>query len=175
MPVLDCPKAYLIMLTIRTYEPADHPAVCELFARSQRDFAQGLEEPVEAYIQRSLAADLADIPGHYLSHSGSHFWVADLDGQVKGMVAIEHHSDDEAELRRMSVATDARRQGIGTRLLDTTETFCRARGYQRIFLTTVTQLQPAIAMYRKAGYQWQKEEAYGHFTVYHFLKELDGS
>ena len=160
------------MLTIRTYQPADHDAVRELFARGQRDFAQGLEDVVERYIQRSLADDLADIPAHYLAQPGSHFWVADWEGQVKGMVAIQRRSDEEAELRRMSVASDCRRQGIGGKLLATTDAFCRERGYRRIRLTTVTQLQPAIALYQKFGYQWQGEEPYGRLTVYHFVKEL---
>ncbi|MFQ6028155.1 MAG: GNAT family N-acetyltransferase [Dehalococcoidia bacterium] len=160
------------MLTIRTFQPADHDAVRELFARGQMDFAQGLEDVVQAYIRRSLADDLADISANYLSDPGSHFWVADVDAQVKGMVGIQWRSEEEAELRRMSVASDTRRQGIGGKLLETTDAFCREQGYQRIRLSTVTQLQPAIAMYRKSGYQLTGEEQHGRLTVYHFLKDL---
>ena len=72
----------------------------------------------------------------------------------------------------MSVASEARRQGIGQRLLETVEHFCREQGYQRITLTTVTQLQPAIAMYRKFGFQQVGEEIYGNMTVLHFSKNL---
>jgi len=40
------------------------------------------------------------------------------------MVDIQKRSNEEAELRRMSVAGDARRQGIGWKLLETVEEFC---------------------------------------------------
>ncbi len=78
----------------------------------------------------------------------------------------------------MSVSSSARRQGIGRRLLETTEDFCRANGYRRICLSSVEILQPALAMYRRFGYTTVKEEPYGdatgrQITVHHLVKELD--
>ena len=163
------------MLNIRTFQTSDADTVRQLFTRGQLDFAAGLEEAVQAYIQRSLADDLADIPLHYLSESGSHFWVADVDGEVKGMVGVQRRSDEEGELRRMSVAATARRQGIGWKLLETVEAFCNEQGYQRIQLTTVTQLQPAIVMYQKFGYRLIGEEPFGPMTVQQFVKLLTNS
>ena len=160
------------MVVIRTFRPDDADAVRRLFARGQRDFAAGLEAEVEAYISRSLAADLADIPQHYLSQAGSRFWVAEVEGRVRGMVAVQRQSADEGELRRMSVAADVRRRGVGWKLLETVEAFCREQGYQRITLSTVTQLQPAIAMYRRFGFRQVGEEPYGAMTVQFFLKCL---
>lgn len=161
------------MLQIRTFQPDDAKAVRRLFVNGQMDFARGthLEEEVARYIQRSLADDLADIPRHYQRDPGGNFWVAD-DGEVKGMVGIQRRSFEEAELRRMSVAGGSRRQGIGRQLLETVEDFCRERGYQRIHLTTVSQLQPAIAMYQRCGYQQTEQESYGKMVVYHFVRHL---
>jgi GNAT superfamily N-acetyltransferase len=165
------------MLQIRTFQPADAEAVCRLFANGQLDFARDthLEEEVRRYIQRSLSDDLADIPRHYQSESGSNFWVAEVGGEVKGMVGVQRRSDEEAELRRMSVASSSRRQGTGRRLLETAEDFCRQHGYRRISLTTVSHLQPTIAMYQQCGYQLVGEEAYGKITGQHFVKHLDDS
>ena len=163
------------MLRIRTFRAADAEAVRRIFTQGQRDFAAGLEQAVEDYIRRSLANDLADIPLHYLSDPGSHFWVADVGGEVRGMVGVQRRDDQEAELRRMSVATDARRQGIGWKLLETVEAFCKEQGYQRIQLTTVTQLQPAISMYQKFGYRLTGEEPFGPMTVQQFVKLLANS
>ena len=160
------------MVNVRTFHPEDADAVRRLFARGQRDFAAGREAPVERYIELSLVADLSDVPLHYLNEPGSHFWVAEVDDQVKGMVGVQRRSEAEGELRRMSVAGDARRQGIGWRLLATVEDFCRRQGYQRIALSTVTQLQPAIAMYRKFGFQQVGEEPYDTLTVQFFVKNL---
>ena len=78
------------MVTIRTFRPEDRERVRDLFARGQRDFAAGLEAEVEAYIRRSLDADLAHIPATYLANEDSHFWVAEIGDRVVGMVALQH-------------------------------------------------------------------------------------
>ena len=161
------------MVNIRTFQPDDSGPVCELFAAGLMAFAAEHEAVVQAYIQESLADDLADIPGHYLQESGSHFWVAEIDGQVKGMVGVQRRSDAEGELRRMSVAADTRRMGIGWKLMETVEAFCREQGYRRIILSTVTQLQPAIAMYQRFGYRYVGEEAYRMMTVQLYVKSLE--
>jgi len=146
--------------------------VHRLFSQGLVDFAMGFEEPVQKYIQDSLDDDLADISASYLNEPGNHFWVAEICGHVKGMVGIQHRTQEEAELRRMSVATDSRRQGIGSRLLETAEAFCREQGYRRIRLTTVSLLQPAIALYRKHGYHQVGEDRYGQISGLHFVKHL---
>jgi GNAT superfamily N-acetyltransferase len=159
---------------IRTFQPGDAEAVRRLFTNGQLDFARGteLEEEVRRYIQRSLKDDLAAIPAHYQARPGDNFWVAVANGELKGMVGVQKRSGEEGELRRMSVAGDSRRHGIGRRLLETVEDFCRQQGYQRISLSTVTQLQPAIAMYRSYGFQLTAQEAYGKIVVQHYVKCL---
>ena len=77
----------------------------------------------------------------------------------------------------MSVSSTVRRQGVGRRLLETTEDFCREQGYRRIVLSTVDILQPALAMYHKNGYTLVKVEPYGapphgEVNVHYLTKEL---
>lgn len=162
------------MLKIRSFQPSDGEAVRRLFTQGHLNFAQGseLEEEVRRFIQYSLSDDLSDISRHYLKSPGNHFWVAEGEGQIKGMVGIWRRDNEEAELRRMSVAADSRRQGIGGDLLKAAEDFCRGQGYQRIHLTTAIHLEPAIALYRKAGYQLVSEEQYGQIMAQHFVKYL---
>ncbi len=163
------------MLNIRTFQNSDIEAVHQLFARSLMDFAEGYQEGMKSYVDSSLADDLADIPLHYLSDPGSHFWVAEVAPEIKGMVGIQRISEDEAELRRMSVAAENRRQGVGRGLLRVSETFCREQGYRRVKLTTVNLLRPAIAMYRSYGYRLVGEEKYRQITGLHFIKHLESS
>ena len=163
---------------IRCFLPADLAQVHELFANGLLEFAGEIEDGVRRYIANALKDDLADIPSHYLSQPRGNFWVAEFDGSVVGIVGIQPtEQEEEAELRRMSVSSTVRRQGIGRRLLETTEEFCRAKGYSRIGLSTVGILQPALAMYRKHGYTTVKEEPYGDpphqpVTVHYLVKEL---
>ena len=168
-------------LNIRTFITADLAQVQGLFVSGLMEFAGGVEREVRRYVDDSLKADLADIPGHYLSHPRSNFWVAETGGAVVGIVGIQPRElEEEAELRRMSVSSSARRQGIGRRLLETTEDFCREKGYLRICLSSVDILQPALAMYRSFGYMTVRVEPYGDpphrpITVHHLVKELDGA
>ncbi len=160
------------MIKIRSFETQDADSVRSLFSQGLMDFAQGSEQEVGGYVQECLSDDLADINASYMDDPANHFWVADEDGVVKGMVGVQWRSDEEAELRRMSVASTARRQGVGLMLLETVEGFCRDRGHRRIILTTVTLLEPAIAMYRRFGFQLTGEESYGRISAQHFVKDL---
>lgn len=165
-------------INIRTFVPGDLAQVQELFVSGLMGFAEGVEIEVRSYVDNSLKADLADIPGQYLSHPRGNFWVVESGRALLGIVGIQPtEREEEAELRRMSVASSARRQGIGRRLLETTEDFCREKGYLRICLSTVDILQPALAMYRRFGYTRVKEEPYGEpphrpLTVHYLVKEL---
>ena len=163
------------MITIRSFEPPDTQMVHSLFSQGLIGFAQGFEREVRGYIEESLNDDLANINASYMEDPSNHFWVADIDGEVKGMVGVQWRSIQEAELRRMSVSDTVRRQGIGFKLLETVEGFCRDRGHRRIRLTTVTLLVPAIAMYRRFGFHWTGEERYGRISAQHFAKELTSS
>ncbi len=161
-------------LVIRSFHPADAGAVRTIFARGQLDFAEGtpLENAAREYVQHSLTADLSDIPAHYMRPPGSHFWVAERSGEIVGTVGVQRVNAEEAELRRMSVASAFRRQGIGRRLLETVEEFCRRNGYSRIALSTVLHLEPAVRMYTASGYQPTRQAPYGPMTEQFFVKQL---
>lgn len=159
-------------LVVRTFVPADALRVRELFADGIMEFALVVEDEARRYVEHSLADDLADIPAHYLDRPRNHFWVVGTGVDVLGMVGVQERSEDEAELRRMSVSSAARRQGIGRKLLATVDEFCRWKGYRRISLSTVTMLQPAMAMYANNGYKLVKEEDWGGVGVRYFEKEL---
>ena len=161
-------------IIIRTFRPADLDQVLELFVIGLMEFAGDAEREVRSYVDNSLKDDLADIPGNYLSDPRSNFWVAESNGLVVGIVGIQPRElKEEAELRRMSVSSSIRRQGLGRRLLETTDDFCREQGYLRIRLSSVHILQPALAMYRRFGYTTVTEESYGALTVHHLVKELE--
>ena len=160
------------MFKIRSFEDADYDEVRALFERSLIEFSGNCETAMRSYVQSSLADDLFDIKQHYFNSPMSYFWVAEVDGRVKGMAGIQSTGDGSAELRRMSVDRDMRRLGIGSKLLSVAEAFCNELGHKSIRLTTVTLLVPAIALYENFGFALQNTESYGEITGLHYIKTL---
>ena len=80
-------------------------------------------------------------------------WVAELGGRVVGCVAVVRHSEEEAQLRWLLVHPDARGRGLGRRLVGEALGFCRAMGYDRVFLWTVSILEAAAHIYRSSGFR----------------------
>lgn len=96
-----------------------------------------------------------------------------------GMVGVEPHGKDAAELRRMAVDRQQRRKGIGRELLAAAEAYCRASGYRKIVLSTSELQVAARQLYETSGYRLVREEvsvAQSHKTVgagltrYHYEK-----
>ncbi len=160
------------VITIREFLPKDTPTIHRLFADGQWQFAAGVEAEIETYIEESLLDDLSNIEAHYRDQAGSNFWVAEVDGKVRGMFGLQRRSEKEGELRRLSVDIEYRRRGIAQILLETAEAYAREQGYTRLRLSTITPLKPAIALYEKFGYLRCGEDRYGKLTVLHFTKYL---
>ena len=63
-----------------------------------------------------------------------------------------HLRDHVAELSRLRVADDMRRQGIGPRLTPTAIDWCRVQGFRKLVLNTTTPQKPAVGLYKKLGF-----------------------
>jgi GNAT superfamily N-acetyltransferase len=164
---------------IRRYRPSDQAAVIALF----REFMWELTPPqlgaeFQAYIERAIREELGRIEEYYFARDGQGFWVVD---DVLGMVGVERHSEDCAELRRMAVKSTHRRKGIGRELLRTAEAFCRDCGYGKVVLSTSELQVAAMRLYESSGYRLVREEtdapgshksAGAGLTRYHYEKAL---
>ena len=79
------------------------------------------------------------------------FFIARLDGVPVACAGIAFEPD-YAELKRMYVRPQARRQHIAQSLLAHLEQTARARGTTRLLLETGDILLPAITLYQRAGF-----------------------
>jgi len=143
-------------LSIRPFRPGDHPRVRDIFIDWNRHITQpGMEDLFASYIQMALDEEIDHISEYY-GRPGFGFWVAEIDGTVAGMVGLERLEDGEAEVRRMYVAAEFRRRGLGRRLLAHVEDRARDLGYARMVLST-SALQPqAKALYEVSGYDLER-------------------
>jgi putative acetyltransferase len=79
--------------------------------------------------------------------------VALHEGRIVGLVGVGPHGDPGvAWVSKLFVASDARRLGIGRRLLQAAHEAARARGHREVRLRTRVVFEAAIALYQSAGY-----------------------
>ena len=88
-------------------------------------------------------------------------FVATLDGAVVGSATlalpatrfVDVARSDEAEVRMLAVAPEARRRGIADALMDACERHARAAGLAGVVLSTDPGMHAAHRLYRRRGYR----------------------
>ncbi|XP_029451892.1 probable N-acetyltransferase CML1 [Rhinatrema bivittatum] len=113
------------------------------------------------YVQCCFQEDLLDIQKSYLQSEHSCFWVAEVKGEVVGIVGAQPirnaEQDDRLELKRMVVKKGHRGKGIAKALCGTMMNFAQRQGYKAIVLET-TQLQHAgQKLYERLGFKRMHE------------------
>ena len=96
--------------------------------------------------------DLADIPAWYQVGAGQ-FWLAELDGEAVGTIALKDIGDHAVALRKMFVKPVARGAvGAAQVLLDTALGHARQRGVAAVWLGTTDKFKAAHRFYEKNGF-----------------------
>ncbi|WP_410647426.1 GNAT family N-acetyltransferase [Amycolatopsis sp. cmx-4-54] len=114
----------------------------------------GWDERFEALVAR-VVAEYVDRRGDPRQAG----WIAELDGERVGSIFCMPAEDDTtARLRMLLLEPAARGRGVGKRLVAECVEFARAAGYRAMELWTVSLLDAALAIYRKAGFQLVGEE-----------------
>jgi GNAT superfamily N-acetyltransferase len=157
-------------LVLRHYEKRDADQVMALHLEGLRD--TGAYYPAGAEPGESpWDADLKRIEETYLG-PGCNFWVIEDRSRLIAMTAVQRIDDSTAQLKRMRVARDRRRMGLGQALLDAAEQFCRSHGYRRIVLDTTDRQQAARRLYEKNGYGRTGERRLGEMLMIYYEKRL---
>jgi ribosomal protein S18 acetylase RimI-like enzyme len=149
---------------IRSFKREDLPACSTLYR-------EGLVGGRIA--ENDTALDIDDIESAYMSSPESHFWVAEGDGgEVWGMVGVQGHEQGVGEIRRLRVAQEHRRRGIGSALVEQALKFCRDRGYLKIALDTFMEREPAIKLFEKFHFRHSRTRVVNGKEVQHFYLDL---
>lgn len=139
-------------ISIRTYRPGDPSLVCyfqyKLYEKQYH---------FNGFYERDMLEGMAEL---YRDLEGSRMWIAELDGEIVGDIAIIKRGEDRAQVRWFGVDPDLQGQGLGSRLLKLALDFCREKGYRYLTLGTLDILKPARHLYAKAGFHRTKRTAY---------------
>ena len=162
----DEPQAEALWKGMSPYRPGDEAEVEAMYERAGRARETGderwkrLETPaLDDASQSSSASWVAAVP----SDIGEDRIIGVI--QVVGPTALTQMPpglplsrewrlrDHVAELRRLRVACDTWRQGVGTRLTQAVIDWCGDHGFTTLVLNTTTPQKPAIRLYRKLGFR----------------------
>ncbi|MBN1304839.1 MAG: GNAT family N-acetyltransferase [Anaerolineales bacterium] len=127
---------------IRPFQPEDQAAVKNLILN-------GLVEHWGS-LDMTKNPDLNDIANTY---ANAIFLVACCRGVIIATGACVPCMEKQAEIKRMSVHKDWRRNGLGTRILQELLTRARKAGFERIILETTETWTEVVAFYQGAGFQ----------------------
>lgn len=108
--------------------------------------SMGLEPEPE-----DLAA-MAD-PAAYYGRNGGAAWLARLEGQIVGAVAVKSLGASGHEFCKLVVAEAARGHGVGRALVETCLEYGASQKGPALYLQSFNKLAVALAMYRRMGFQ----------------------
>jgi ribosomal protein S18 acetylase RimI-like enzyme len=134
-------------LAIRRYQPVDYERVVELHVL-------GLQQTGTHIDSWAWGRDLESpeaLAATYLGDRGD-FLVGELDRVIVAMGALRPFDETRVEMKRVRVDPNHQRRGFGQAIVVRLEQRARELGASAVHLDTTAGQQPAIAMYRKLGY-----------------------
>ena len=131
-------------LVLRAWIESDQSAVSRLYSDG---LLAGQISPNDS------GADLEYVREAYFDCERHHFWVAELKGEIVGMIGVGSDSPNTAEIRRLRVLPDAQNQGIECVLLETAVNHCRSNNFLKVRLDTRFEPTAAKDLFDVLGFQ----------------------
>ena len=101
----------------------------------------------EGYVAQSFFEFLRDY-----DPERDRLWCAEHAGRTIGCIGVKGRGE-RAQLRWFLLEPEYRGMGLGRRLLQSALDFARERGYESAYLDTTDDLQDALRLYRRAGFE----------------------
>ncbi len=140
-------------VTIRTYRKEDISYVIRRHRELYEDeysFGDEFGDYVEKYVTEF---------DKQCDTEKENIWIAETEGKPVGMIAIVKVDDTTAQLRWFLIEPHMRGIGLGYRLMKTAVDFCREKGYNHVFLWTVSILEAARTLYKGFGFRMTESKA----------------
>jgi len=163
MTMADQGSPSLQRLKIRTFQTNDQPHVSRLY---NEGLLEGQLPP------HDTAADIDNIFDGYLSDPSGHFWVADLDGHILGMIGVANEGEHIAEIRRLRVDQDWQNTPIAERLIETALAHCREHGYLKVVFDTRFERTAALQQFDRFGFQYTRSKSVKNKELLEFYLDL---
>jgi putative acetyltransferase len=110
------------------------------------------------------------------AEKGGRFWVAENDGVILGSVGVIPGDNGVWELKKLYVSKEARRMGVGARLMALAEIEAISRAARAIELWSDTRFEDSHRLYERRGYtrlpQQRTFKDKSNTTEYHYRKDF---
>lgn len=159
-------------MEIRHIEKKDDSAIARIIRENLEKYH--LDIPGTAYYD----PELDYLSQYYVkkSQEGAYFIAETKAGEVVGGIGMELFAGFPrcGEIQKLYVSEKWKRQGLGQKLLEKIETYAKGKGLERLYLETHSNLQEAVRLYERNGYQKiERPEAVVHSTMdLFYIKEL---
>lgn len=85
-------------------------------------------------------------------------WIAEHNGKIAGFLLLMHRPGNAAQLRYFLITPSYRGIGLGKMLMDQYMRFFYAAGYTSSYLWTTSELETAVALYKRYGFHLSEEK-----------------
>ena len=147
--MLKCESTSLLLSYSRIAEPADRDALTmfinKAFAKDQYPFKDRARTNIE------------EIAEHLET---GYFLLVETEGKLAGAIYVEFRDDQRGYLAMLTVGPDHQRQGLGKRLRESAEQFCRDHGCRTVEAVVLASKSDLVAMYQREGYRISGEVPY---------------
>ena len=159
-------------IRIRPIIPSDDPKIAAIIRSNLEEFH--LDIPGTAYFDPELNC----LSRYYDAEPDkrAYFIAVDERENVIGGVGIAEFTGFEhcAEIQKLYLINEAKGKGYSKQLMHVAEDFARSAGYRSLYLETHTNLQTAIRLYERLGFERiEKPAMVVHSLMDHFyIKKL---
>lgn len=140
-------ETYYRDFLLRDWQPNDREAAADVIHSVLNEYNLPWQ-PEEA------DKDVCQVEYFYFARGGE-FWVVEKQGKLVGTGAYYpiDRGENGVEIRKMYLLPSARGQGLGKYLLEKLEEAIASRGFQQIWIETVSILTEAVKLYESSDYQ----------------------
>ena len=139
-------------VNIRIIEKNDDPLIAKIIRDTLKEF--GANHPGTVYYDESTdhLSDVFDLPG-------SIYFIAEDETGILGGAGIyptEGLPAGTCELVKMYLVPSARNRGLGKKMISNCLDYAKKAGYHQVYLETMPELEKALIVYEKMGFEYLK-------------------
>lgn len=140
--------------TIRLIEQPDNAGIAAVIREVSAEYGLTADKGF------AVADPILDTLFEVYSKPRSAYWVVEMNGEIVGgggVSPLAGGDNQTAELQKMYLSSVLRGKGLAKQIVLMSLEFAKAQGYTRCYLETTKELQTAIKLYEKLGFEFIDE------------------